>query len=139
MLRIKRTLFSFDIGRICVKLAGRDAGKKCVIVDVLKDGKVLIDGEVRRRPCSLKHLEPLKETIEIKKGADHAAVAAAFKELGIELREKKSKEKTERPRKVRKVKEKPAEEKKEEAKVKTEKKAEKKVSKKEEKKEEKKK
>ena len=25
-----------EIGRICVKLAGRDAGGECVVVDVLK-------------------------------------------------------------------------------------------------------
>jgi len=26
-----------EIGRLCVKIAGRDAGLKCVIVDILKD------------------------------------------------------------------------------------------------------
>ncbi|MGC8543565.1 MAG: KOW motif-containing protein, partial [Vulcanisaeta sp.] len=24
----------FDIGRVCVKVAGREAGRKCVIVDI---------------------------------------------------------------------------------------------------------
>ena len=27
----------FDIGRVCMKIAGRDAGKKCVIIDVVDD------------------------------------------------------------------------------------------------------
>ncbi|MBS3162665.1 50S ribosomal protein L14e [Candidatus Woesearchaeota archaeon] len=56
-----------EIGRVCVKLAGRDAGKTAVIVDVLSEPFVLIDGEVRRRKCNIKHLEPLERTIEIKK------------------------------------------------------------------------
>ncbi len=116
-----------ETGRLCIKIAGRDAGKKCVIVDVLKDKMVLIDGETRRRKCNVRHLEPLKEVLKIEKKADHAAVAAAFKKLGIDLVEKKSKPKTERPKKVRKVKEKPAEEKaeKKEEKKKTSKKEEK--------------
>ena len=35
-----------DIGQICIKIAGRDAGKKAVIIDILKGQMVLIDGEV---------------------------------------------------------------------------------------------
>ena len=50
-----------DIGRVCIKLAGRDAGKKCVIVGILDDKTVMIDGETRRRKCNILHLEPLKE------------------------------------------------------------------------------
>ena len=45
-----------EIGRLCVKIAGRDAGKKCVVVDVVNDNTVLIDGETRRRNCNIKHL-----------------------------------------------------------------------------------
>ena len=55
-----------EIGRICVKIAGRDAGLKCVIVDILDDKSVLIDGETRRRKCNVLHLEPSKEVIKIK-------------------------------------------------------------------------
>ncbi len=58
----------FDIGRICVKIAGRDAGRTCVIIDVLEDGYVLVDGQTRRRKCNVRHLEPTKTTVELKKG-----------------------------------------------------------------------
>ncbi|HDJ97286.1 MAG TPA: 50S ribosomal protein L14e, partial [Thermofilum sp.] len=34
----------FDVGRICVKTMGREAGKKCVIVDIIDDNFVLITG-----------------------------------------------------------------------------------------------
>ena len=99
-----------EVGRLAIKIAGRDAGKKCVIVDIVDDNTVLIDGETRRRKCNINHLEPLKGKIDIKKGASHADIISVFKKLGIEIKEKKSKEKTERPRKVRKKKEKPVEE-----------------------------
>lgn len=80
-----------ELGRLCIKIAGRDAGKKCVIVDVLDGSFVMIDGETRRRKCNVKHLEPLKETIKIPKGADTKTVAAEFSKLGIELKETKPK------------------------------------------------
>ena len=73
-------------GQLCVKIAGRDAGKKCVIVDVDKD-RVLIDGETRRRKCNPVHLEPLEQKLEIKKGAEHADVVKAFKTIGVEIKE----------------------------------------------------
>ena len=51
----------------CVKIAGRDAGGRAVIVDVLDDNFVLIDGGVRRRKCNIIHLEPSDKKIDIKK------------------------------------------------------------------------
>lgn len=89
----------FEVGRLCVKIAGRDAGQKCVIVDVEKDGFVLIDGLTRRRKCNIKHLEPLKTTLKISKGASHDVVAKEFDALGMKLLEKKSKKPTQRQKK----------------------------------------
>jgi large subunit ribosomal protein L14e len=123
-----------EVGRVCVKLAGRDAGKKCVIIGILEGNIVMIDGETRRRKCNIKHLEPLKQTISIKDNASHEEVAKAFKELGVELKETKPKEKTEKPKKVKASKKEaaPKEETKKEKKAKAkEEKAEKKEAKKE--------
>lgn len=92
-----------EIGRICVKTAGRDAGLKCVIVDVLDNKFVLIDGETRRRKCNILHLEPLKDTVKIKKNSSHESVKKEFEKLGLKLRETKPKQKTEKPRKKRKT------------------------------------
>ena len=100
-----------EIGQICVKIAGRDARRKCVIVEILDDNFVTIDGDVRRRKCNVKHLELLKNKINIKAKADHATVAAEFKKLNIPTWEKKAKEQKEKPKKQRKAKktaEKPA-------------------------------
>jgi len=103
-----------EVGRLCVKIAGRDAGKKCVIVEILDDRFVMIDGETRRRKCNMLHLEALDDKIDVKKGASHADVAAAFKKLGLEARETKPKAMKARPRRLRRSKlaTKPAEEKK---------------------------
>jgi large subunit ribosomal protein L14e len=90
---------AFEIGRVCVKLAGRDAGKKCVVVDVLDKGFVLIDGETRRRKVNSLHLEPLAQVVEISKGA---STEACCKALGIEPRKSKPKKAGPKPRVKRK-------------------------------------
>jgi large subunit ribosomal protein L14e len=89
------------VGRLCVKTAGRDAGKKCIVVQQLDKQYVLIDGETRRRKCNITHLEPLPEMIELNEGADHNEVGRIFKSIGIELVEKKPRQQTQRPRQVR--------------------------------------
>ena len=98
-----------EVGRMCVKIAGRDAGLKCVIVEVLDKNFVMIDGQTRRRKCNVLHLEPLDKTIDIKPKASHDEIAEEFSKLQIEVKDRKSKKAAERPRKVRKKKEKPAE------------------------------
>ncbi len=106
-----------EIGRLCMKIAGRDAGSKCVIVDILDDKFVLIDGETRRRKCNIMHLEPLKDIVKIKKGASHEDVSEVLKDAGIKSRETKPKQKTERPRKKRKTSEQLREQKEEKKKL----------------------
>jgi large subunit ribosomal protein L14e len=90
-----------NIGRVCIKLAGRDAGKRCVVVNVIDDNRVLIDGETRRRPCNLRHLEPTAQVIEISADAGHEEVVRA---LGIPGTTSQAKQKTEKPRRQRKAK-----------------------------------
>lgn len=97
----------FDIGRVCVKIAGRDAGKKCVIIDVIDKNNVLIDGETRRRKCNIRHLEPLDNLIKVNKNAPSTEVVRLFKGLGIEIKQTKPKKVQARPKKARKKKEKP--------------------------------
>jgi large subunit ribosomal protein L14e len=111
----------YEIGRICLKIAGRDANKYCVILDGIKDNLVLVDGQTRRKKVNLKHLEPTKNKIEIKKNADHSIVVEEFSKLDIKISLKKSKPKTERHKKAKKVKEKPVKEKKVKEKSKKEK------------------
>ncbi len=92
-----------EIGRLCVKTAGRDAGHTCVVVDVISEHTVLIDGDVRRRPCNPDHLEPLADTADVTKGASHADVEKAFKKLGLPTWTTKPKKLAAAPRKQRKA------------------------------------
>lgn len=66
---------AIDVGRICLKRAGREAGRKAVVVDVLEGNFVLIDGlNVKRRKCNVRHLFPLAQKLELKKGASHEEI-----------------------------------------------------------------
>ncbi|RLE77597.1 MAG: 50S ribosomal protein L14e [Thermoprotei archaeon] len=79
---------AFDVGRICVKLAGREAGRKCVIVDIVDEKFVLITGPkaltgVKRRRVNVKHIEPTPLKIDIPKGASDEEVLKALEEAGL--------------------------------------------------------
>jgi large subunit ribosomal protein L14e len=65
---------ALDVGRVCVKLTGREAGCRCVIVDIIDRNYVLVTGPqeitgVRRRRVNMSHLKPLDERIEINRNA----------------------------------------------------------------------
>ncbi len=75
---------AIEVGRICVKLCGREAGRKCVIVDIIDKNFVLVTGPksvtgVKRRRANINHLEPLAEKIDIKRGASDEEVVEALK------------------------------------------------------------
>jgi len=55
-------------GRVCVKKAGRDAGKKCVVINILDNKFVEIVSENRKsaRKCSIMHLVPLSQKVNPK-------------------------------------------------------------------------
>ena len=75
---------AIEVGRICVKVTGREAGKKCVIVDVMDKSYILITGPkkvtgVRRRRTNVNHIEPILDKIEIKRGASDDEVEDVLK------------------------------------------------------------
>jgi len=72
-----------EIGRVCIKLRGREAGRRCVIVDILDENFVIVDGDVKRRRTNIKHLEPLPIVLNIKQGASTEEVIKAMLENGI--------------------------------------------------------
>ena len=72
-----------EVGRVCVKIAGHEAGKKCVIVDVVDRNYVLVAGpEVKRKRCNIAHLEPLPQKLDIAKGASDEDIKQAFLAAG---------------------------------------------------------
>jgi large subunit ribosomal protein L14e len=78
---------AIEVGRICVKLSGREAGKKCVIVDVVDKNFVLITGPkavsgIKRRRANISHIEPTSEKIEMKRGATDEEIVEVLKTAG---------------------------------------------------------
>ncbi len=79
---------AIEVGRICVKLLGREAGRKCIIVDIIDDNFVLITGPksltgVKRRRANINHIEPLDKKIDIPKGASDEEVLKAIEAAGL--------------------------------------------------------
>jgi len=71
-----------EIGRVCVKIAGHEAGKKCVIVDMVDRTYVLVAGpEIKRKRCNIAHLEPLPQKLDIAKGASDEEIKRAFEAI----------------------------------------------------------
>lgn len=91
------------VGRICVKTAGRDAGKRCIVVEIMDKNYVRIAGETRSRKCNIAHLEPLAREVKLK-GSSEAAIAKAVAGAGFALRETKAKKAAARPRRKRSIK-----------------------------------
>ena len=78
---------AIEVGRICVKQAGRENGKKCVVIDVMDKSFVLVTGPkkvtgVKRRRVNINHLMPLTEKIEVKRGASDDEVAQVLEAAG---------------------------------------------------------
>jgi len=78
---------AIEVGRICVKIVGREAGKKCVVVDLVDKNFVLITGpkklsDIKRRRSNINHLEPTQEKIDINRGATDEEVTEALKTAG---------------------------------------------------------
>lgn len=76
-----------EIGRICIKILGREAGKKCIIVDLVDKNFVLVTGPkaitgIKRRRANINHLEISQEKIDINRGATDEEVTEALKTAG---------------------------------------------------------
>jgi large subunit ribosomal protein L14e len=85
-----------DVGRVCIKIAGRDAGEIAVVVDKIDENFVLVDGNVRRKRCNTKHLEPTEKLVAIQNGASTEDVHAAMKDAGLEVKKKAKQENSEK-------------------------------------------
>ena len=69
-----------EVGRVCVKIAGREAGEKCAIVEIIDENFVEVVGEaVKNRRCNIAHLEPTEDTIDV--SGDIEAIKAALADL----------------------------------------------------------
>ena len=76
-----------EVGRICMKTAGRENGKKCVIVDVMDKSFVIITGPkaitgVKRKRTNMSHIMPLQDKVDLKKGASDEEVISTLTAAG---------------------------------------------------------
>ena len=76
-----------ELGRIVLKIAGREAGKYAVIVEGVKDNFVLITGPksitgVKRRKCNIDHIEPTEHKLDIS-SKDDAHIEGLWKSSGL--------------------------------------------------------
>lgn len=75
---------SIDVGRICLKLNGREAGKRCIIVDIVDRNYVIITGPqsltgIRRRRVNMNHIKPLDEMVDISRNASDEEIIRKLK------------------------------------------------------------
>ncbi|WXG45483.1 MAG: 50S ribosomal protein L14e [Candidatus Atabeyarchaeum deiterrae] len=80
-------MVAIEVGRICVKTTGREAGRKCVMVDIVDDSFVLITGPkdvngVKRRRVNVRHIEVTNDKIIVKKDASDDEVKKALEKAG---------------------------------------------------------
>ena len=78
---------AIEVGRVCVKLTGREAGRKCVIIDVMDKSFIIITGPqkvtgIKRRRANVNHVEPLQDKLDLTRGASDEEVEKALKEVG---------------------------------------------------------
>jgi len=76
---------AIEVGRICVKIAGREAGKKCIIVDVIDKNFLLTTGPkqvngVKRRRVNMNHVEPTEKKVNIRRGESDEEIMKALDE-----------------------------------------------------------
>ncbi len=82
----------FEPGRVCIKIAGREAGKHCAVLEVVDSNYVVVEGpEVRKRKINVAHLEPLSDKIDAKKDAKQQLMEKYSIKLPEKRKEKSAK------------------------------------------------
>jgi large subunit ribosomal protein L14e len=114
---------ALEVGRVCMKVAGRETGHYCVVLKKEGEAFVLVTGPkiltgVKRRKCNINHLEPLSHILEIKENAADEEILDAYEKAGLvtklnlkrpsaaEVKAEKAKPKEEKKEKAKKEKKK---------------------------------
>ena len=79
---------AIEVGRICIKQAGRECCTKCVVIDILDKSFVLVTGPkdvtgLKRRRVNINHLMPVEDKVELKRGASDDEVTQALDTAGL--------------------------------------------------------
>lgn len=79
---------TLTVGRIAMKIAGREAGKYCTVLTNPKENFVQVTGPkvltgVKRRRCNVDHLEPTQYKVDVKKEGSDKEVMKALEKEGL--------------------------------------------------------
>ena len=78
----KINVIFMDVGTVCIKTRGRDAGSMAVVLSKAKEGRVLIDGpKVKRKSVNVLHLFPIGKKAKVKEEENHEKVIDSLKNL----------------------------------------------------------
>ncbi len=78
---------AIDVGMICIKTVGKEAGKKCVVMDIIDKNFAIITGPkevtgVKRRRVGIKHLLLTGEAVDVKEGMSDEELVSVLKKSG---------------------------------------------------------
>ena len=81
-------MVTLNTGRVCMKIAGREAGKYCTVLKKENDAFILVVGPkiltgVKRRRCNVEHLEALPYTLEINENSSDEEIISAYQKAGL--------------------------------------------------------
>jgi large subunit ribosomal protein L14e len=79
---------AIQIGRVCIKIRGREKKRKCVIVDIIDKNFLLITGPpkisgIKRRRVNVKHIQPLQHAIDIQRGMSDDEIEEAISQQDL--------------------------------------------------------
>ncbi len=81
-------MVTLEVGRVVMKIAGREAGRYAVVIKKLDENFVMITGPkpltgVKRRRANVDHLQPTPYKLEIKEDASESEVVKAWEKSGL--------------------------------------------------------
>ena len=77
-----------EVGRVCLKNTGREAGKYCVVLKKVNESFVSVTGPrlltgVKRRRCNVDHLNSTEYKVEIKEDSNDEEIMAAMEKQSL--------------------------------------------------------
>ncbi len=77
-----------EVGRVCLKNTGREAGKYCVVLKKVNESFVSVTGPrlltgIKRRRCNVDHLNSTEYKIEIKEDSTDEEIIAAMEKQSL--------------------------------------------------------
>ena len=79
---------AIETGRVCIKTRGRNAGKYCIITDLIDDNYETITGpktlnKIKTKKCNIDHLALTDKKLEIKDKATEKDVEEALESANL--------------------------------------------------------